>query len=215
MSTDALDRYVDEYEHKSDRPQLRSVISRGSKVVTESRYNDATGEWRQIVRMSRDKFDDRSKDIFLEEFAKWGSMGEAAAAAGVTTGTVRRHIDEDEDFAEAMLLQEGEYRDKLISHHQNLLFNGTIKESFDRNGQLVSRETIYPIRLIELELKKHDKGYRDKQELSVNHSGGVVIAPATMESVDDWETRFGKMKDITPPTPQITKEEEEEESPTE
>lgn len=200
---DNLDRYVDEYEHKSNRPKLRSVLSRGSKVVTEERYDEATDEWRTIIKLSRNKFDDMAKDIFLQEFCKWGSMGDAAAAAGVTTGTVRRHIDEDEDFAEALLVQEEEYRDKLISHHQNLLFNGTIKESFDRNGMLISRETVYPIRLIEMELKKHDKGYRDKHEIAVNHSGGVLVAPAEVVDIDDWEARFSRAKDITPVVPSL------------
>ena len=84
----------------------------------------------------------------------------------------------------------GEYRDKLIAHHQELVFNGTKKESFDRNGKLISTETIYPIRLIELELKKHDDGYRDKREVQMNVTGGVLIAPADVKSIDDWEKRF-------------------------
>ena len=49
-----------------------------------------------------------------------------------------------------------------------------------------------------MELKKHDSGYREKQELNVNHGGGVLVAPAEMGSIDDWEARFGKAKDITP-----------------
>lgn len=95
-------------------------------------------------------------------------------------------------------MQEEEYKDKLIGHHQNLVFNGTVKESYDRNGGLVSKETIYPIRLIELELKKHDRAYREKQEIAINHTGGVLVAPAETVSVDDWEKRFGAAKDITP-----------------
>lgn len=212
--TDDLEDYAATYEENQQRPKLRSVLSRGSKVVTERRYNEATGEWREIIKLSRIKFDDMAKDIFLAEYAKWGSMGEAAAAAGVTTGTVRRHIDEDEDFAEALIVQEEEYRDKLIAHHQNLLFNGTIKESFDRNGMLISRETVYPIRLIELELKKHDKGYRDKQEIAINHTGGVIVAPAEVVDIDDWEARFGKAKDITPKPILLGNDNEDEKSPT-
>lgn len=148
--------------------------------------------------MSRIKFGDAEKGVFLETFRKWGRMGEAAAAAGVSTQTVRKHIDEDEDFAEALMMAEEEYREKLIGHHQDLVFNGTIKKSFDRNGNVVSEETIYPIRLIELELKKHDSGYREKQEISHQHSGGVLIAPADMASIDDWEKKFQNMKNITP-----------------
>lgn len=154
--------------------------------------------------MSRIKFGDAEKGVFLETYRKWGRMGEAAAAAGVSTQCVRAHIEEDEDFAQALLMAEEEYREKLIGHHQDLVFNGTIKKSYDRNGNIVSEETVYPIRLIELELKKHDSGYREKQEVSVNHSGGVLVAPAEMGSIDDWEKKFSKMKDVTPDEEQIS-----------
>ncbi len=148
--------------------------------------------------MSRRKFDDNAKERFLMEFSKWGRMGESASAAGVSTQTVRKAMEDDEDFAEAFIVQESEYRDKLIGHHQNLLFNGTVKKNYDRNGMLISEETIYPIRLIEMELKKHDEGFRDKREIAVSHSGGVLVAPAETKSIDDWKDRFGKAKDITP-----------------
>ena len=194
-----IEDYAQQYDEEfRQRKRPRSLISRGSKPVKLDIYDEVTGEWRTEIRMSRIKFDDTAKEIFLREYAKWGRMGEAAAAAGVGTLTVRRHMEEDEDFAEAFYMQEEEYKDKLVGHHQNLLFNGTTKESYDRNGILVSKETIYPIRLIELELKKHDKGYRDKQEVSVNHTGGVLVAPAETANIDDWESRFGSAKDVTP-----------------
>lgn len=191
--------YAQQYDEQfSMRRRPRSLVSRGSKVVKVEIKDDVTGEWRTEIRMSRIKFDDKAKERFLLEYAKWGRMGEAAAAAGVSPQTVRHHMEEDEEFAEAFYMQEQEYTDKLIGHHQNLLFNGTTKKSYDRNGNLVSEETIYPVRLIELELKKHDKGYRDKQEVEINHTGGVMIAPAEMADVDDWEKRFGAAKDVTP-----------------
>lgn len=191
--------YAQKYDEAfAMRRRPRSLVSRGSKVVKYDVQDQVTGEWRTAIRMSRTKFDEKAKEVFLLEYAKWGRMGESAAAAGVSTLTVRRHMEEDEEFAEAFYMQEEEYKDKLIGHHQNLLFNGTIKETYDRNGGLVGKETIYPIRLIELELKKHDKGYRDKQEIAVSHTGGVLVAPAETKSIDDWETRFGSATDITP-----------------
>jgi hypothetical protein len=81
------------------------------------------------------------------------------------------------------------YKDKLITHHQNLIFDGQEKVSYDRNGNIVSVEKNYPIRLIELELKKYDEGYRDKKEVNMNVRGGVLVAPAEI-SMDDWETKF-------------------------
>jgi len=198
----------DEYREMRDyddqfrmKPRLRSLISRGSKPVRVQEFDEEIGQWRTKIKMSRAKFDETAKGIFLSEYSKWGRMGEAANAAGVTPQTVRHHISEDEDFAEAVMAAEEDYQDKLIAHHQNLVFNGTEKESYDRNGNLVSRETIYPIRLIELELKKHDSGYRDKQEVEINHTGGVLIAPSEMNSVDDWEARFANAKDVTEKSP--------------
>lgn len=199
--TDELSNYADSAEVEESyriRPQIRSLISRGSKPVRRDIQDPQTGEWRTVIRMSREKFDETAKGIFLEEFAKWGRMGEAASAAGVSTQTVRKHMEEDEDFAEALMIQEEDYRTKLISHHQNLLFNGVTKRRYDKEGNVVEETQEYPIRLIELELKKHDKGYRDKQQLEIEHKGGVLVTPAEVGTVDDWEKRFGAAKDVTP-----------------
>ena len=180
------------------------MLSRGSKPVLVEECDEETGEWRTRIKMSRKKFDEKAKGIFLQEYLKWGRMGEAASAAGVTPQTVRAEMERDTDFGEAMLACEEDYQDKLISHHQNLVFNGTERISYDRNGNISNRETIYPIRLIELELKKHDKGYREKQEVEMTHKGGVLFMPNEPQSVDDWEKNFGEdMKDITPSMPQI------------
>lgn len=194
-----LSKYAQDYDNRFSMRQIpRSLIARGSRPVLVD-FQDEDGTWRKKIVMSRVKFDDRAKGVFLEEYRKWGRMGESAAAAGVTAQTVRHHIDTDEEFAQAVYIAEEEYRDKLIGHHQNLVFNGQEKVYYDRNGNIMSRETVYPVRLIELELKKHDPGYRDKQELAVTHTGGVLIAPAEMPSIDDWEKRFSSAKDVTPP----------------
>jgi len=201
MADDELEDYADKYDRRfqlAKRP--RSLLARNSKPIIVD-YQDEDGNWRQRIKMERIKFNDKAKGVFLEEYRKWGRMGESAAAAGVSTQCVRAHIENDEEFGRALMMAEEEYREKLIGHHQDLVFNGTQKESYDRNGGLISTETIYPIRLIELELKKHDSGYREKQEVSVNHTGGVLVAPAEMASIDDWEKRFSRAKDVTPPPP--------------
>lgn len=198
-----VEDYADNYD-KAFRvqPRMRSLISRGSKPVRVDYFDEISGSWRSEIKMSQTKFDDKAKEVFLIELAKWGRMGEAAAAAGVTSGTVRRHMKEDQEFAEAMMVQEEEYKEKLIGHHQDLLFNGVEKSIYDKTGAVISTERVYPIKLIEMELKKHDEGYREKRELKVDVTGGVLVAPAEMETIGDWEERFGKAKDITPPKPE-------------
>lgn len=196
---DDLSRYSDKYDEMFKmRKRPTSLVARHSKVAKTSEFDEESGEWRTRIAFQKKKFDDQAKGVFLEEYRKWGRIGEASAASGVTPATVKHHMKEDEEFAEAVLVAEEDYRNKLIGHHQNLVFNGQVKKMYDRNGNLVSEETVYPIRLIELELKKHDKGYRDKQEVDINHSGGVLVAPAEVPSIDDWEQKFAKMKDVTP-----------------
>lgn len=200
MPSDEIDRYTEERERETRlRNPPRSLLARGSIAVRKKIWDEEAGEWREVVRFSRRKFDnDAAKGTFLEQFATHGRMGEAAAAAGVSTQTVRKAVEDDEDFAEAVMMAEESYREKLISHHQDLLFNGTEKITYGKEGQIVARERIYPIRLIELELKKHDKGYREKQEVDITHKGGVMIAPAETKTIDDWESRFAKAIDVTP-----------------
>lgn len=160
------------------------------------RYQDEDGNWRVKIVAQREKFDDESKQIFLREYAKHARMSTSAQAAGVTPHTVRKHLDKDPDFAEACLAAEHTYRDRLIEHHQDLVFEGTTKVTYDRQGNIVSEEKIYPVRLIELELKKHDEGYRDKREVDMKVSGGVLVAPADVGSIEDWEAKFSEDKTI-------------------
>jgi hypothetical protein len=209
MDEDEMNDELEDYKNQFDedltdgsfrlRKAPRSLLSRGSVAIREQVQDPKTGDWRTVVRFSRRKFDnDWAKQVFLETYQKWGRIGEAAAAAGVSTQTVRKACEDDEEFAEAVMMAEEAYREKLIAHHQDLVFNGTEKISYDRNGNVVSKEQIFPIRLIELELKKHDKGYREKQEIDITHKGGVLVAPAEMDSIDDWEKRFQKAKLISP-----------------
>jgi len=188
---------VDEYDKINVRKRPTSLMARSSKVVMV-REQDEFGHWRDRIKMSQIKFGDVEKGVFLDSYRKWGRMGEAAAEVGVSTQCVRAQIHNDQEFAEALLICEEEYKEKLIGHHQDLVFNGTVKKSYDRNGMLVSEETIYPIRLIEMELKKHDAGYREKQEVAVTHSGGVLVAPSEMGTIDDWEKKFAAMPVISP-----------------
>lgn len=208
---DDLERYAEDYDNQTRvRPRLRSLISRGSKPVKMEIQDEITGEWRTVIRMSRDKFNDEAKEIFLKVYSQWGRIGEAASAAGVTTQTVRKHMEDDEEFAEAFYEVEQDYKEKLIGHHQDLIFNGIEKNRYDKDGNLIETSRDYPIRLIELELKKHDEGYRDKREVKLDHSGGVLVAPADVGSIDDWEKRFNSAKDVTPTAPMIVDGDEED-----
>lgn len=179
-------------------PRLRNHANRSSKPVVIEYRDEITGEIVKKVRMSRTKFDADAKQTFLNEYMKWGRMTESAHAAGVSTQTVRAALERDPEFAEAMLEAEGVYTDKLLRHQQNLVFEGIERRKYDAKGNLVEETREYPIRLVELELKAHDERYRDKREVKMEHRGGVLLAPAAVESIDDWESKFANAKDVTP-----------------
>lgn len=187
-------------ESRSEVPvrQPRTIVRPGSRPIRVQEIDPKTGEWRERIKMSRKLLDDHLKGVFLQEYAKWGRIADAAAKIAVVPGLIKEEMKRDQEFAEAVLLAEEAYRDKLIRHHQNLVFHGTMKRTYGKDGSLVSEEQIFPIRLIELELKKHDAGYRDKQEVEMKVSGGVMIAPAEVASIDDWEKKFAQMKVISP-----------------
>ncbi len=153
-------------------------------------YFDDNGNWR--LRMTTgSKFDEVRRGIFLREMASHGRKSTAAMAAGVSVTTANWAIKNEPDFSEALAHCALIYHDRIVAHHQDLLFNGVETQKFDSKGNLLQITREYPIRLIELELKKHDDGYRDKREINMNVSGGVLIAPPEI-SIEEWEKKHGK-----------------------
>ena len=170
--------------------------ARTSKIRIEKVQDEITGEFVYRAYSDRNKFGPEEQIKFCEEYAKHGRMGDAAQAAGVGVATVRRLLKNDPDFAVMAAEAEEAYSSRLLEHHQNLIFEGVETRRYDRKtGELIEVKKEYPIRLIELELKAKREEYRDKREVKMEHSGGVLVAPAEMKTIDDWEAQFGQVED--------------------
>lgn len=136
--------------------------------------------WRKKLQASRIKFDDEAKEIFLAAFAEHGRKFDAALAAGVGTLTVSNHCKNDPDFAQAYDEAKAEYRDKFVAKAiGELAYEGILIER-KIGDDVIETKRDYPIRLIELELKRIDSTFRDKQEVSLTGGGGVLVVPAAM-----------------------------------
>ena len=159
-------------------------------------YFDENGEW-GLTLIQGTKFNQRARSIYLRELSSHGRRTTAMISAGISHPTLR-HAEKDQDFLEASAHAISMYKDRLIAHHQDLVFNGIPKTRYDSRGNIVEESVDYPIRLIELELKKHDDGYRDKREVNMNVSGGVLVAPAGL-TIDEWEKKIRPNKLILPP----------------
>lgn len=171
-------------------------------------YQDEIGEWKTKIVTLRQGLTEERKTIFLEELEKHGRITDAARVAGTWPPQIRKCRDTDPDFDEACTVAIQTYTDRLIEHHQDLVFNGTKRITYDRNGNISGEETIYPVRLIELELKKHDEGYRDKREMDVKVSGGVLVAPSDVASIEDWEEKFLEGKTIDGEAQEVSPEDD-------
>jgi hypothetical protein len=153
------------------------------------KYFDDEGNLRYRLVKRNNKFDEERQALFLEQIAEHGRPMTASKVCDVSMPRIREYAERNPEFAELYAEAMEAYKDRLLSHHQDLIFNGMLKKSYDRNGNLVSEEKIYPIPLIQMELRKHDEGYREKREVTMDVKGGVFVAPAGL-SAEDWEKQF-------------------------
>jgi len=154
------------------------IIGKRQSTTTKTNPQADQTNWRTKLQKGRIKFDDEQKKIFLAAFAENGLKGRSASAAGVTLQTVSNHQENDPDFAESYDEAVVAYRDKFVDHATNLAYNGIEVKKFNKDGDVIEKRTDYPIRLIELELKRVEPAYREKQTIDLNHTGGgVLVAP--------------------------------------
>lgn len=177
-------------------------------IAEEVTLLDGTKEVR--IRSVNGTFTPDLWDVFLDNYREHGMMKKAAAAAGVSASAVRRVITKHKEFAEACLEAEEEYRDKVVEHVQNLALNGTVRKSYDRQGALISEEQVFMPNIVLAEARRVEEGYRDKREVAMNVSGGVLVAPSSVNSIDDWESKYGDGETVEGTATEVQPEEEED-----
>lgn len=151
--------------------------------------------------LADEKITAEMKLTYIREISEHGRHATAAHKSGMRAAQARRLLERDPDFKMAADEALEVYRDKVVGHHQKLVFEGTTKKVYDRNGALISEEIDYPTNLLMAELKRVDSSYRDKQTVDVKVSGGVMIAPAQLQTIEDWEKKFSGYQ---PPLPEHT-----------
>lgn len=147
-------------------------------------------------------------EVYLQEIREHGIVDLACIRANLSKGSINKYVDENPEFEEALQEARAVYKSKVLIHHQDLVFNGTEKVNYDRNGNVIATERVFIPRLIELELRKVDSEYRDKQEITHKVSGGVLVAPSDLNSVEEWEAKY-QSSPIINITPTEKKDEKE------
>lgn len=153
------------------------------KPVAEADKND----WRGKSRIKPSKFDDRLKSIFLNVYAETNRVMEALKIVEIDHGTLQYHLERDEEFAAGYEDAKRKYRDKIHRHATELMLQGTEVPIIGgkNKDQIVAKYKNYPIPLLQMELKRVDPDYKDRQEIDHKNGGGVVVIPNDV-SADDW-----------------------------
>ncbi len=178
----------------------RESITKANPEVDQS-------TWRKKLRASMITFDDKAKEIYLDEFASHGRKKHAADAAGVSLHLVRSHLKNDPEFAKAHDEACDSYRDQFVQHAVGeLATKGTPVMGSNKEGKIYEVRRDYPVPIILLELRRIDPTYREKQELDITSGGSVLVAPAHMtptEWVADQDRKNAERmnpmeKDVSP-----------------
>jgi len=141
-------------------------------------------------------FDDGAKGLALDVFAATGRISDAAIAGGVSVTTVRAHLEKNSEFAQAWEIARQEYADKITGLIEERAFIG-IEEPIiggKFRDEVVGHKKVYSDSLAVMHAKRFVEEYREKQQVDVAISGGVLAVATSMPGTDrgnkDWATLY-------------------------
>jgi hypothetical protein len=131
---------------------------------------------------------------FCEHLAILGRMSHAARAVGVSIRTVRFHEKNNPDFAEMKAEAELEYRDRIAAEVYRRAVEGWEVPIVGGRwkDEVVAHERKFSDRLLEMEAKRVDSGYREKQTISMGQQGGVIVINAAPQDAGSWRKKYNQ-----------------------
>jgi hypothetical protein len=142
-----------------------------------------------VTSGSRHLFDANRRNRFLALYRLTGQLQRSAQEAGISPKTVRQHIREDLDFADAVKESYDDYREALEGEAVRRAIMGW-EEPVYQQGILAGTVRKYDSRLLELLLKRHIPEFKEKFEHNVNISPGILAVPEDPESKEVWEKQY-------------------------
>ena len=159
---------------------------------------------KQITKKFRNrnpyKFTLKVQLLFCEHLAILGRVTHAARASGISPLTVKATEKNDPNFAEMVGLAQMEYRDKIAAEVYRRAVEGwdvpIVGGQF--KDKVVAHERRYSDRLLEMEAKRVDSGYREKQSLNIGQAGGVIVINASPTEKEPWRAKYNQLDCGTP-----------------
>jgi hypothetical protein len=133
---------------------------------------------------------------FLDTYRECGIIVKAALAANLSYSSIAALRKSDPEFeAEMEQAKQLWIAEKLDAPLREIGIDGILKPIFSpKTGQLLGHERVIHAQVTLAYARKFDPSYRDKQEVDVNHTGGVLVVTAPAADISDWKTRFGSGK---------------------
>jgi len=137
------------------------------------------------VRAAYGRVDVKSITKYLESLALIGVKVKSAYTANLSMSSIQSLRKMDPEFVEeeerALQMYIADVIDEPI---RRFGLEGVHRMAVDKNGEVHELELQIQPQLALAYARKFDKAYRDKQEIDVNHSGGVVIVKAEVPALD-------------------------------
>lgn len=168
-----------------------------SKTKALARNAKQEGIGKEIQRRAAyGKVDTESIAKFLEAYRECGIIVKAALAANLSYSSIANLRKSDPEFeAEMEQAKQLWIAEKLDAPLREIGIDGIKEPIFSpKTGQLLGHKRVVHAQVTLAYARKFDPAYRDKQELDVNHTGGVLVVTAPARDIADWKDRFGSGK---------------------
>lgn len=142
------------------------------------------------------KFNKECMMRFCVEYQKHNLLTRAAKVVPeVSVHAIRHHMKNNPMFQ--VMIDEAKmiYRDKIVETVYQRAVEGVDEPIIGGMGrdQIITYKKVYSDRLLELEAKRVEHGYRDKGGLEINTGGGVLVVQAGNMDQAGWEEKYGAM----------------------
>lgn len=169
---------------------LKEASERG--LLPEKGLSFDTSDENSLANVGYRKFSPERKQLYLETLAKTGRSKLAALVAGVTPTCVLDHASKDPDFAQQREIAADIYHEVTAAMILAQAREGMKDIRYDKEGRITSMRTSYETRIREKMINRADPTYIETQKSEVAVTGGAVVVPAPIDSVDTWEATVAK-----------------------
>lgn len=146
-----------------------------------------------IRRRGYGRITSESIERFLEAYRQTGTVVTACLAAGLSTTSIESLRKTDPDFADEMVAAKEQWVAEFLDEKIKKIGIEGIDEPIynTKTGVLLGFKKVIQPQVTLAYARKMDPNYREKQDVAVSHSGGVMVVSAPLRDVADWKNQFG------------------------